>query len=66
MIKVNNAKLDWRAYEFGVRYVNDEGKSIVVQCGTRERAITVAKFHRDEGGKVKFRAVYVTEWMDEL
>jgi hypothetical protein len=63
MIKVNNAKLDWHAYEFGVRYINDEGKSIVVQCGTRERAIALAKFRN---GTMKFRAVYVTEWMDEL
>ena len=63
MIKVNNAKLDWQAYEFGCEYVNAKRKTIVVECGTKERAEELAKFHN---GKVKFRAVYVTEWMDTL
>jgi hypothetical protein len=64
MIKVNGAKLDWQAYEFGCRYISPHtGKPITVLCGTRERAIELAKFH---DGTLKFRAVYVTEWMDTL
>jgi hypothetical protein len=63
MIKVNNAKLDWQAYEFGCHYVNDKGKPITVPCGTKEHAEELAKFHK---GKTKLRAVYVTEWMDTL
>lgn len=53
--KVNGATIEWNGYEFG-RAV----KGIVVETGDidklRERAKAL-------GGKVVFRATYVTEWM---
>lgn len=62
MIKVNNAKLDWHAYEYGCK-ADGHRNGIVEWCGTKEQAERLAEKRH---GKVKFRAVYVTEWMDTL
>lgn len=58
-IVANGAKLQWEAYEYGVK--QDDGH--VVKVGSPEEAKKVV---RNFGGSPVFRAVYATEWMDAL
>lgn len=58
-VKANGAKLEWTAYEYGVK--QDDGH--VVRVSSPEEA---KKMIRNFGGSPVFRAAYVTEWWDAL
>lgn len=64
MKKVNGAPIQWRAYEFGVKYKDEKtGTEFTSRCISQDEAMrNAAKLN----GTVIFKGLYETDWMDAL